>query len=215
MSLELTNVSLKRDQQILIPSLSLRVQPGEIFTLMGSSGCGKSSLLSFIAGTLAQAFTAEGDIQLNQRSLLGEPVEKRQIGILFQDPLLFPHMTVLQNLMFASSSKDSRSKKQSALEALDEIGLNACANDYPRQLSGGQAARVSLVRTLAANPKAILLDEPFSKLDRDTRQQFRAQVYETITQRQIPAVLVSHDEDDIANQSLVLKLASPGQGQSC
>ena len=208
MSLELKQVCIRIDDRQLMDNIDLSVLPGEVFSLMGESGCGKSTLLSFIAGTLGEQFSASGDVLLAGESLLEESVEKRQVGILFQDPLLFPHMTVVENLMFAAPCGDSRSKRNVALRALKDIGLEAYADVYPRQLSGGQAARVSLMRTLAAQPRALLLDEPFSKLDRDTRRQFRTLVFDTVSRRNIPAILVTHDEDDIADQSRVLRCSS-------
>lgn len=211
MCLELNNVTIIQGDQYLLAPVNLSVEKGCIYTLMGPSGCGKSTLLSFIAGTNIAGtrndpFTYLGDIQLGQRSLSNVPVEKRQVGILFQDPLLFPHMTVLQNLMFASSSGNAEEKRHKAFITLQTIGLEACADYFPKQLSGGQAARVSLMRTLAAEPEALLLDEPFSKLDQDTRGQFREQVYNTIIECDIPAILVTHDEADIADTRRVLRL---------
>ena len=206
MSLKLNNVSISLEKRPLLDIGELTVNPGEVFSLMGPSGCGKSTLLSFIAGTLGEQFTADGDVLLEQQSLSGLPVEKRQVGILFQDPLLFPHMTVVENMMFAAATGSRCEKRQAALEALKTIGLESCAEAYPRQLSGGQAARVSLMRTLAAEPKALLLDEPFSKLDRDTRDHFRKLVFDTIARRNIPAILVTHDEEDIADSTRVLRL---------
>ena len=215
MCLVLDKVSIRRGTEPLFSPINLQVDSGSIHTLMGPSGCGKSTLLSFIAGTLSDTFTTRGDVRLGQQSLLSAPLEKRQVGILFQDPLLFPHMTILENLMFAAASGKNREKRLTAQQTLKEIGLAGCASYYPLQLSGGQAARVSLMRTLAAEPKALLLDEPFSKLDRDTRSQFRAQVYDTISRRGIPAILVTHDEDDIAETSRVLRMQDRTQSESC
>ena len=206
MSLELNEVSISLEQRQLLAISELSVPSGEVFSLMGPSGCGKSTLLSFIAGTLSEQFTTSGDILLERQSLSGLPVEKRQVGILFQDPLLFPLMTVAENIMFAASAGKYSGKRQAALKALKTTGLESCADSYPRQLSGGQAARVSLMRTLTAEPKALLLDEPFSKLDRDTRNHFRRLVFDTIARRNIPAILVTHDEEDIADQNRVLRL---------
>ena len=206
MSLELNKISICLEERQLIDIKQLSILPGEVFSLMGPSGCGKSTLLSFIAGTLDEQFSARGDVLLEQNSLSGLPVEKRQVGILFQDPLLFPHMTVIENIMFAASEGNSAERRKAALQALGDIGLESCAGVYSRQLSGGQAARVSLMRTLAAQPKALLLDEPFSRLDRNTRSHFRSLVFDTIARRNIPAILVTHDEEDIADQDRVLRL---------
>ena len=208
MTLELKQVMIDLDNRSLFEPVSLIVSAGEVFSLMGPSGCGKSTLLSFVAGTLGDPFNVSGNVVLNGRSLMAVPVEKRRVGILFQDPLLFPHMTVLENLMFAAPSGSQTGKRQAALTALKDIGLESCAGFYPKQLSGGQAARVSLMRTLSAEPEALLLDEPFSKLDRETREYFRALVFATVARRNIPAILVTHDEDDIADKGRVLLLTN-------
>ena len=206
MSLELKQVVIGLDNRQLFEPVNLNVAAGEVFSLMGPSGCGKSTLLSFIAGTLSEPFSVSGDVLLNNQSLRPEPVEKRRVGILFQDPLLFPHMTVAENLMFAAPAGSQAEKRQQVLSSLAGIGLEHCAGFYPRQLSGGQAARVSLIRTLAAKPRALLLDEPFSKLDRDTRDHFRTLVFTIVARRNIPAILVTHDEDDVADRNRVLRL---------
>ena len=208
MKLELKQVSINLEGCPLFEPVNQTVEPGEVFSLMGPSGCGKSTLLSFVAGTLGEQFSASGDVFLGKRSLQGLPVEHRKVGILFQDPLLFPHMTVVENLMFAASSGKVAEKRQIALAMLKDIGLEHCADHFPKQLSGGQAARVSLMRTLAAEPEALLLDEPFSKLDSDTRSHFRTLVFATVARRNIPAILVTHDEDDIADNSRVLRLTN-------
>ena len=206
MNLELKQVVISLEHRQLFEPVSLTVAAGEIFSLMGPSGCGKSTLLSFVAGALGEPFIASGEVLLNSQPLRSVPVEQRRVGILFQDPLLFPHMTVLENLMFAAPAGAQAGKRQRAFAALEDIGLKQCASFYPRQLSGGQAARVSLMRTLAAEPCALLLDEPFSKLDRGTREHFRTLVFSTIAQRNIPAILVTHDEDDVADRDRVLRL---------
>ena len=208
MNLELKQVVIGLDNRQLFEPVCLTVAAGEVFSLMGPSGCGKSTLLSFVAGTLGEQFDASGDVLLNSQSLRPEPVENRRVGILFQDPLLFPHMTVVENLMFAASTGSLAEKRQQALTSLADIGLEHCADFYPRQLSGGQAARVSLMRTLAAKPRALLLDEPFSKLDRETREHFRTLVFATVARRNIPAILVTHDEDDVADRNRVLRLTN-------
>ena len=199
MSLELQQIAITLENQPLLDDLTLTVNPGDVFSLMGPSGCGKSTLLSFIAGTLGKPFIASGEVRLNGQSLSALPVEARNVGILFQDPLLFPHMTVLENLIFAARSGNHTDKRHAALSSLQTVQLEQYANQYPNQLSGGQAARVSLMRTLIAEPDALLLDEPFSKLDKQTRCQFRSLVFGIIAQRKIPAVLVTHDEDDVAD----------------
>ncbi|WP_025673680.1 ATP-binding cassette domain-containing protein [Salinivibrio socompensis] len=200
MTLCVNQLSINAPDLCLLRDVSFTVSPGEILTVMGPSGCGKSTLLAVIAGHIQPPMHYQGEITLNQRVLDTLPPEQRQIGILFQDDLLFPHLNVWQNLAFALPSSMSKKEKYShALDALGAINLAAFANYAPSQLSGGQRARISVLRALLAKPDAILLDEPFSKLDKPLRRDFRAFVFGQIEKRQIPAVIVTHDSEDIAH----------------
>ncbi|EAS62367.1 ABC transporter ATP-binding protein [Vibrio angustum S14] len=172
---------------------------------MGASGCGKSTLLNYIAGHLSDAFQAQGSLILNNNDITEVPAHLRQIGMLFQDDLLFPHLLVWENLAFAlPNSIKGKDRHKLALNALEELQLSALANAYPHQISGGQRARISLTRLLLAQPQLILLDEPFSKLDSDRRAQFRDWVFNQIQQAQIPTLMVTHDKQDIPGNSRVI-----------
>jgi putative thiamine transport system ATP-binding protein len=178
--------------------LSATVSPGEVLTVMGASGSGKSSLLSCIAGTLSTAFTAQGKLLLEGVPLLGLPPERRGVGLLFQDDLLFPHLSVGGNLAFAIP-RDIHSKhdrRRLIEDALVDCGLNGFADRDPATLSGGQRARISVMRVLLSRPRALLLDEPFSKLDHALRGQFRTFVFREAQRRALPIVLVTHDPAD-------------------
>jgi putative thiamine transport system ATP-binding protein len=169
-------------------------------TIMGPSGCGKSSLLNWLIGMLPEAFTAEGTARLDGRSIDRLPPEQRRLGILFQDDLLFPHLTVAENLAFAlpAGIKGQRERRRAVMAALEEAGLAALAVQDPATLSGGQRARVALMRALLCEPQALLLDEPFNKLDAALRERFRATVFETARLRDLPVLMVSHDPADAA-----------------
>lgn len=186
----------------------LRVAPGEVLTLMGPSGCGKSSLLAALAGVLPPGgpIRLTGDILLGARRLTPLPPQERGVGILFQDDLLFAHLTVAENLMFGMPAhlKGMAARQTRAREALAEVGLEAQADKLPGALSGGQKARVSLLRALLAEPRALLLDEPFSRLDKPLRAAFRELVFAQIKALAIPAILVTHDEDDAPGTILQL-----------
>lgn len=174
-----------------------QVAPGAVLTLMGPSGSGKSTLLSLIMGDLAPAFTATGRVALAGRDLTGLPPEARQVGILYQDPLLFPHLDVGTNLAFGLPRGGKRAARlQVVEEALAEIGLTGYATRDPATLSGGQAARVALMRTLLSGPRALLLDEPFSKLDTGLRGQMRDLVFGRARAAGIPVLMVTHDAAD-------------------
>lgn len=183
--------------QRILDDLSFTVAPGTVVTLMGPSGIGKSMLLHVIAGTSPPQVTAEAAISLDGQDLTPLPVERRRIGLLFQDALLFPHMTVAENLAFALPPGLRRAARRTAVaEALAEIGLADIGPRDPATLSGGQQARVALMRTLLARPRVLLLDEPFSKLDPPLRVSFRALVFGVVVQRSLPTVLVTHDTAD-------------------
>ena len=179
-------------------TLDRLVPPGQTLSVMGPSGSGKSTLFALIAGFLDPAFTATGRALLNGRDLTGLPPERRRVGLLFQDALLYPHMSVGGNLLFGLSARvKGRSRRRAAAEAmLERVGLPGHLDRDPATLSGGQAARVALARTLLADPAALLLDEPFSRLDTDLRQTVRQLVFDLVAERQIPALLVTHDRAD-------------------
>jgi putative thiamine transport system ATP-binding protein len=205
MALRLESVSISLAGHPLIAPFALEVAPGEIVTLMGASGSGKSTLLAFIAGDLEAPFTASGHVSLDGAALDGLPPEKRRIGRLFQDDLLFPHLTVAENLLFGLA-RGLRAERLAKVDAaLAEAELSGFGDRPPHTLSGGQRARVALMRALVAEPRAMLLDEPFNKLDAELRQTMRSFVFEHIAARRMPCLMVTHDAADVpANGRLLL-----------
>jgi len=177
--------------------VNTRIEPGATLTVMGPSGIGKSSLLAYVAGFLSSDFSARGEIFLGERCLNGLPAEQRGIGLLFQDPLLFPHLSVAQNLLFAVPRHVSH-RQQQVDQALEAVGLKGFGDRDPATLSGGQKARVALQRLLLSQPKAVLLDEPFSRLDAHLRQDIRQHVFQTLRDAALPTILVTHDVEDAA-----------------
>lgn len=212
MTLSVHIARLGSAQRTLVSGLRLDVGPGEILTLMGPSGSGKSSVLAAIAGTLgevaegAQALRFDGTVTLHGQDLSHRPTSQRGIGLLFQDPLLFAHMSVAENLRFAVPPGPAADRDAQVERALAEADLTGYGPADPATLSGGQRARVALMRALLAQPRALLLDEPFSRLDAALRAQFRAFVFDQVRARGIPAVLVTHDADDIADPARVVQL---------
>ncbi|SEL35582.1 ATP-binding cassette domain-containing protein [Jannaschia helgolandensis] len=194
--LTIQNIEICRNGLPLL-AVDAHVRPGDVLTLMGPSGSGKSTLLSAIMGDLAPAFRATGHVLLDGRDLTDMPPEARHIGILYQDPLLFPHLDVAANLAFGLPRGGTRkARRDTVTAALAEIGLQGYGPRDPATLSGGQAARVALMRTLLSKPCALLLDEPFSKLDDGLRDQIRKLVFDRIRAVGIPALLVTHDKAD-------------------
>jgi putative thiamine transport system ATP-binding protein len=215
MTLRLDGVSITLHGRPLVPALSAEVAPGEVLAVMGPSGSGKSSLLAWLAGLLEPPMAGQGRLLLDGVDISGLPVEQRRIGLLFQDDLLFPHMSVLDNLLFALPAGASRSARVAgAMSALAAAGLDGLAQRRPHQLSGGQRSRVSLLRTLLARPAAVLLDEPFSRLDAALRGQLRDFVWRSLRERGVPAVLVTHDEQDVPPGARCLRLADLGAGRA-
>ena len=199
--LELRRISIRLDGRVLV-DIDTVIRSGEIVTLMGPSGSGKSSLLAHVCGMLPMdgnaRFEVSGQVILNGQVLDGLAPQDRHVGILFQDDLLFPHLSVGGNLAFALPSKirgrDQRRKRID--EALESAGLGGFADRDPATLSGGQRARVALMRVLLSEPNALLLDEPFSKLDTELRDQIRTFVFDQARLRGLPTLMVTHDPDD-------------------
>jgi len=212
--LEIALTRLGTASHTLLQDLVLQVPEGEILTLMGPSGCGKSALLAAVAGTLGclseglVPLQFAGRVCLHGRELTQLPAHQRKVGLVFQDALLFAHWTVAQNLLFSLPATVPKAQRlarvQWALEEADLLGFGA---RDPATLSGGQRARVALLRALLAEPQALLLDEPFSKLDAALRGQLRPWVFAHVRQRRMPVVLVTDDRQDIADPLRVVELA--------
>ncbi|MEY4982371.1 MAG: hypothetical protein RIR62_637, partial [Pseudomonadota bacterium] len=178
--------------------LDMTVPAGQVLTVMGPSGSGKSTALAAILGTLGAPFALSGRIVLDGQDVTALPPRARRIGLLFQDDLLFPHLSVGGNLAFALPARHKgRALRQRLIdEALETAGLSGFADRDPATLSGGQRARVALLRTLLAEPRALLLDEPFARLDAALRDQIRAHVFDRARRLRLPVILVTHDPED-------------------
>ena len=195
--LRLERVRIGLDGRVMV-DVDAHVAPGVILSIMGPSGSGKSTLLSLLVGALPAGFTASGRVRLDGRDLTGLGPCERRVGILFQDDLLFPHLSVGANLAFAlpAAHRGRRQRRARVAEALAAADLAGFAERDPATLSGGQRARVALMRTLLSEPRAIVLDEPFSRLDAALRERMRRFTFERIRERDLPAVLVTHDGED-------------------
>ena len=203
-SLQIKNCQLYRQNELLL-SLNEQVNGGEILTIMGPSGSGKSSLLNWLTGTLPSSFKANGEVWLNGQNIDNTPPHLRHIGVLYQDALLFSHLTVAGNIAFAMPKGNKKQRLEKIEHALEKVGLKDMGNRHPDNLSGGQQARVALLRMLLSEPKAILLDEPFSKLDTQLRVDTRELVFSQIRDHKLPAIMVTHDHSDAdaANGKLI------------
>lgn len=210
-ALALRDVTIRLGGAPLLDRLDLVIAPGEVATVMGPSGSGKSSLLAYLAGFLDHhVFKADGAVLVDGVDVTRQKPERRRIGLLFQDDLLFPHLSVAGNLLFGLPADIANRAERLALAevALTDAGLAGFGGRDPATLSGGQRARVALMRVLLSRPRALLLDEPFSKLDSELRGAFRAMVFEQARQRGLPVLMVTHDPQDAeAAGGEVLRLA--------
>ncbi|MEJ8561875.1 ATP-binding cassette domain-containing protein [Yoonia sp. GPGPB17] len=194
--LALRDVTITKNKVPLL-SVNHEIDPGQVLTLMGPSGVGKSTLLAFITGTLAPEFTATGEVWLDGHNITNTAPHQRRVGILFQDDLLFPHLSVGANLAFGLQPGGNAAARRTKIEeALLEVGLGGFADRDPATLSGGQKARVALMRMLLSEPCGLLLDEPFSRLDAALRAQVREMVFDRAKARALPVLMVTHDADD-------------------
>lgn len=198
MQLQINNLNFNYNKENnLIENFNLNVKKGEVAALVGPSGSGKSTILRLTAGL---EIPDSGEIILDGKTLTDKDVflapEKRKVGMVFQDYALFPHLNVFQNIAFGIDQLSANRKKKKVEELLILVDLNGYEKRYPHQLSGGQQQRIALARTLAPNPKLLLLDEPFSNLDAQLRDDIRRQLKEIISEVGITTILVSHDKED-------------------
>lgn len=194
--LEILNLNKKFRDIVACDNININIEKGEIVCLLGESGCGKSTFLKILAGF---EIANSGDIFLNERQILSDKIfvksENRNIAILFQEHSLFPHLTVRENIELALKNKDNA--KVNELMQISEI--TELENRYPHEISGGQQQRVALVRTLLQNPDLILLDEPFSNLDENTKTNLRTYFRKVLKKSNLTTILVTHDTEDAAN----------------
>lgn len=192
MTIEIQSLTLAYDENLILSDCNLRLNEGEILVILGPSGCGKTTLLRAIAGFVKPD---SGSIQLNGRSLDHLQPEERNIGMLFQRPVLFPHKDVLGNILFAYRKKKDRKMKE-VNEIMQDMGIYQMKNQAIETLSGGEAQRVVLARALLTNPELLLLDEPLSSLDLNVRRQLASEIRGTLKSKNIAAIHVTHDHEE-------------------
>lgn len=186
------------DGHVAVEHVDLEVRQGEVVCLLGPSGCGKTTLLRIVAGLEK---VQQGSVTLNgkvvgQAGMRHLPPEKRNVGLAFQESALFPHLSVLENVVFGLETLPARERQRRALTLLEQLGMERHARDYPHTLSGGQQQRVALARALAPSPQLMLLDEPFSSLDARLRDQIRDDTLHVLKRVGAGALLVTHDPEE-------------------
>lgn len=195
--LEVRDLALGYDGTVFARGIDLQVEPGQVVAVLGPSGSGKSTLLAAIAGIVRPA---EGRVLVDGTDVTTTPIERRRVGLIFQEPLLFGHLSVEDNVAYGMRRKgvDRRTARARARELLEWLGLDGYGPRRTDQLSGGQAQRVALARALAAEPAVLLLDEPFSALDAELRGRLAGEVAVTLRDRGVSAVHVTHDAQEAA-----------------
>lgn len=218
-ALNIENISLAYTKQIVLENLSLHLNQGDIGCLLGASGCGKTTVLRAIAGfetPLNGQISIHGNIVFSAKHHAAP--ERRQVGMVFQDYALFPHLNVQENIGFGLHDRSVTEKQSRCSELLELVDLRGLEKNYPHQLSGGQQQRVAMARALAPKPKLLLLDEPFSNLDVELREHLAQEVRSILKRTGTTALLVTHDQHEafamadfvgVMNAGKILQWAAP------
>lgn len=203
------NFRYSNSREDVLKDFSLSIGRGEIVAVVGRSGSGKSTLLRILSGF---ELPYKGKLEIDERILVSEdiyvPVEKRRVGMVFQDYALFPHLTVEENIRYGIEKMSKKEQKKRVEEVLGLVDMGEYSKRYPHELSGGQQQRIGLARALAPRPEFILLDEPFSNLDTSLRHRIRDELKEIIKSTGTTALFVTHDKEDalsVADKVVVLK----------
>ena len=196
----------KKEKKPLIKNLCFTVKKGEILFISGKSGLGKSTLLDLISGFHDNNLIRTGKIYLNKIDITYIPIQNKKIGYMLQDYFLFPHFNVKNNLIF-SLPKQTRNKKEQVMNYLEQINMVEFSDHYPSELSGGQKARIACLRAIVSNPDALLLDEPFSSLDKKTMKSFQKFLFDYVKKLNIPCIIVSHRLIKNSNNIIELNIA--------
>ncbi|WP_299736239.1 ABC transporter ATP-binding protein [uncultured Roseobacter sp.] len=210
--LEIRNLRRAFDGRAVVDDISFAIQPGQVTCLLGPSGCGKSTTLRMIAGVEMQD---SGEIyvdgQLVCDTIFRLPPERREIGLMFQDFALFPHLSVADNVAFGLKSGAKADKRKRVEELLDRVDLMRFIDGYPHQLSGGEQQRVALARALAPKPKIMLMDEPFSGLDNRLRDGIRDETLNILKEEDTAVLLVTHEPDEAMRMADEIALMRDGR----
>ena len=208
------DATVQAGEFVLTADVALEVEQGPVVALSGPSGSGKSLTLALLAGLLrpdSGSVRLLGRLVADAASGLHVRTQDRRIGMVFQEALLLPHRTVQDNVALAVRTGSRAERRARAAAELDRVGAAALAAASPRTLSGGERQRVALARALAGDPRLLLLDEPLSALDAQTRVRLRSLLREVVSERAVPTVLVTHDADELRTLADTVVLYEPGR----
>ena len=198
--LRISNLNYTIENRIILKNINLSLIEGEFISIMGPSGSGKTSLLRIISGLSKQTsgeIQIEGEVVASDRTFI--ETEHRNIGLVVQDKVLFPHLTVKDNIKFGISKRDTSNNKADAM--MSKFKIEDLQDQYPHQLSGGEGQRVALARTLITNPKILLLDEPFNGLDDKLKNEIYPDIQAILTENKVTTIMVSHNDEEIQELS--------------
>ena len=220
-ALELTDVWHRYGENLAVKDLSLSLYEGEVVCLLGPSGCGKSTALRIAAGLeMVQQGAVELDEVIVSSPSFHIPAEDRNIGLVFQDYALFPHLTVIDNVKFGLKRDRSGTSESIALDALEMVNMEKFSSKYPHMLSGGEQQRVAIARALAPRPKVMLLDEPYSGLDARLRENIRDEVLHLLRGQGCATLMVTHDAEEamfmadniiVMDEGSIIQVGSPDE----
>ncbi|OOF44933.1 ABC transporter ATP-binding protein [Rodentibacter trehalosifermentans] len=215
--LEVQQLSCRFEQNLILKSLDLDVEENEIVCLLGASGCGKTTLLKAIAGLIS---SSQGWVKLAGKVMNPIPVEQRKIGLIFQDYALFPHLTVAENIQFGLGQLTKHEQQIITQQMLNVVKLAGFEQRFPHELSGGQQQRVAIARSLACKPALLLLDEPFSNIDSQTRYAMIQEIKQILKNQKVAAIFVTHSKEEafafadkiaVMDQGKIVQIGTPTQ----
>ncbi|SNY93647.1 iron(III) transport system ATP-binding protein [Cohaesibacter sp. ES.047] len=210
--LRFDSISRSFDEKEVLSDIAFSIEPGEVVSLLGQSGSGKTTLLRIAAGIERQS---RGSVLINNREVAADgvfvPPEKRSVGLMFQDYALFPHLSILKNVMFGLTDLPAQASEIEARAALRRVGLEDRANSFPHMLSGGQQQRVALARAFAPRPSILLMDEPFSGLDNRLRDRVRDETLAVLREIGATCMIVTHDPEEALRMSDRIVLLKDGR----
>jgi putative spermidine/putrescine transport system ATP-binding protein len=207
---QLNNIRHRFSDQYAVDNIDLHIQPGELVALLGPSGCGKTTLLRIVAGLLNQT---SGNVKIANQTVDALPPNERGAGIVFQSYALFPHMTVEANVAYGLRARgiDNETCRVTVAKMLDLVRMSTFAKRMPRELSGGQQQRIALARTLAVNPKILLLDEPFAALDKNLRLDMQIEIRRIQKALGVTCIMVTHDQEEALSMADRIAVMNEGK----